>query len=139
MDRCVTKVLLRTLLRFLFDNVAERPIGPRLGEQLPSSVHIRKGEKKFRVRLEDGNFFYLAVIWEPAMGDWPVSYRIITVDANPDVIPYQERHGAIIQRRHVMQWIDYNVPESDLLVTPTANLFSVEEISRLPAQGSLAH
>ena len=103
-----------------------------------SEFHIRNGEKKFRVCLEDGNFFYLAAIWEPAMGEWPVCYRIITVDANPEVMRYQERHGAIIQRRQVMQWLDSKVPEADLLVTPPAHLFSVEEISTKPLQTSLA-
>ena len=103
-----------------------------------SEFHIRNGEKKFRVRLEDGNFFYLAAIWEPAMGDWPISYRIITVDSNPEVIRYQERHGAIIQRRQVMQWLDYKIPEAELLVTPPAPLFSIEEVQTRPAQGYLA-
>ena len=103
-----------------------------------SEFHIRNGDKKFRVRLEDGNFFYLAAIWEPAMGNWPVSYRIITVDANPEVIRYQERHGAIIQRRQVMRWLDYEVPEADLLVTPPPHLFSIEEIMSRPMQTSLA-
>ena len=102
-----------------------------------SEFHIRNGEKKFRVRLEDGNLFYLAAIWEPAMGDWPVSYRIITVDANPEVTRYQERHGVIVQRRQVMQWLDYEVPEADLLVTPPAHLFSVEELLTKPVQTSL--
>ena len=103
-----------------------------------SEFHIRNGEKKFRVRLEDGNFFYLAAIWEPAMGDWPISYRIITVDANPEVMRFQERHGAIIQRRQVMQWLDYKAPEADLLMTPSAGIFDVEEIFSKPAQSSLA-
>ncbi|GFZ86346.1 SOS response-associated peptidase family protein [Sphingobium fuliginis] len=103
-----------------------------------SEFHIRNGEKKFRVTMEDGNFFYLAAIWEPAMGDWPVSYRIITVDANPEMMRYQERHGAIIQRRQVMQWLDCQVPETDLLVTPPAHLLLVKEILTKPVQTSLA-
>jgi putative SOS response-associated peptidase YedK len=103
-----------------------------------SEFHIRNGEKKLRVTMEDGNFFYLAAIWEPAMGDWPVSYRIITVDANPEVMRYQERHGAIIQRRQVMQWLDHRVPEAELLTTPTAHLCSIEEMLTKPVQTSLA-
>lgn len=43
------------------------------------------GEKRFRVKLDDGNFFYLAGVWEPAMGEWPLAFRIITVAANPEV------------------------------------------------------
>ncbi|GLV20983.1 DUF159 family protein [Sphingobium sp. TomMM35A] len=101
-----------------------------------SEFHIR--DKKFRVRLEDGNFFYLAAIWEPAMGEWPISYRIITVDANPEVMRYQERHGAIIQRRQVMQWLDHKATEANLLVTPPVKLFSIEEMPSKPVQTSLA-
>ena len=90
------------------------------------------------MRLEDGNFFYLAAIWEPAMGDWPVSYRIITVDANPEVMRYQERHGAIIQGRQVMRWLDDRVSETDMLLTPPAHFFTIEEIFTKPVQTSLA-
>ncbi|WP_246623558.1 SOS response-associated peptidase family protein [Sphingomonas colocasiae] len=97
-----------------------------------SEFHVRNGDRTFRVTLDGGNFFYLAALWEPAMGDWPVSYRIVTVDANPEVMRYQERHGAIIHRRQVMQWLDLTVPETALLVTPPANSFVIEEIVRQP-------
>ena len=79
--------------------------------------------------LDGGNHFYLAGIWEPAMADWPLCYRVITVAANPEVARYQERHGAIIQRRQVMQWLDAQVPTTDLLQTPTARTFIIEEIT----------
>jgi putative SOS response-associated peptidase YedK len=92
-----------------------------------SEFQISVGQRRYRVTLDDGNFFYLAGIWEPAMGDWPLAFRIITVAANAEVSRYQERHGAIIQRRQVMQWLDAAVPEADLLVTPPARLFRVEE------------
>ena len=72
------------------------------------------------------------------MGEWPVSYRIITLDANPDVIRYQARHGAIIERRDAQKWLDFAVPEAELLVTPPADIFTVEEILTKPVQTSLA-
>lgn len=103
-----------------------------------SEFHIRNGEKKFRAFREDGNFFYLAALWEPAMDEWPVSYRIITLDANPDVILYQARHGAIIERRDAQKWLDFTVAESDLLMTPPAGIFTVEEILAKPVQTSMA-
>jgi len=103
-----------------------------------SEFHIRNADGKFRVTMEDGNFFYLAAIWEPAVGDWPVSYRIITVDANPDVMRYQERHGAIVYRRQVMHWLDATTPEAALLVTPPGNIFSIKELLVKPIQTSLA-
>ncbi|WP_232333007.1 SOS response-associated peptidase family protein [Novosphingobium aquimarinum] len=106
-----------------------------------SEFQMTVGEKRFRVKLDDGNFFYLAGVWEPAMGEWPLAFRIITVAANPEVSRYQDRHGAVILRRQVKDWLDGQVPEMDILVTPPAHTFDVEEISsgrRKPVQQSLA-
>jgi putative SOS response-associated peptidase YedK len=103
-----------------------------------SEFQLSVGKQRFRVTLDGGNFFYLAAIWEPPMGDWPLSYRIVTVAANAEVAPHQDRHGAIVHRRQVMQWLDRSVPESDLLVTPPARTFLVEEIGARPLQTSLA-
>lgn len=58
--------------------------------------------------------------------------------ANPEVSLYQERHGAIIQRRQVMHWLDATIPEADLLVTPPARLFRVEEVNPEPRQETFA-
>ena len=103
-----------------------------------SEFHMAAGDKRYRVTLDGGNFFYLAGVWEPAMAEWPLCYRIITVAANPEVAPYQERHGAIIHRRQVMQWLDLTVPEVDLLETPAARTFRVDEINAKPVQSALA-
>ena len=70
--------------------------------------------------LDGGNHFYLAAVWEAAIGDWPLCYRVVTVAANREVARYQERHGAIIHRRQVMQWLDHGIPEGDLLDAPPA-------------------
>jgi putative SOS response-associated peptidase YedK len=103
-----------------------------------SEFQLAVGDRSYRVTLDGGNFFYLAGIWEPAMGDWPLSYRVVTVAANPEVAHYQERHGAIIHRREVMKWLDRTVPEIDLLVTPPARTFIVEELgAKRPVQVAL--
>jgi putative SOS response-associated peptidase YedK len=102
-----------------------------------SEFHMGVGAKRYRVSLDSGNFFYLAGVWEPAMADWPLSYRIITVAANREVAPYQDRHGAIIERRQVMQWLDDAVPEADLLQTPPRHTFLVEEIGNGARQREL--
>jgi putative SOS response-associated peptidase YedK len=94
-----------------------------------SEFHMTVGAKRYRVTLDGGNFFYLAAIWAPPIADWPLSYRIVTVAANPEVMHYQQRHGAIIQRREVMQWLDHRVPEPAMLRTPPARTFLVEEIA----------
>lgn len=106
-----------------------------------SEFQMRAGEKRYRVKLEDGNFFYLAGVWEPSIGDWPLSFRIITVPANHEVSQYQERHGAVVLRRQVKDWLDGAVPEAELLVTPPARIFDVREIGATgrvkPAQATL--
>lgn len=102
-----------------------------------SEFHMAVGPKRYRVTLESGNFFYLAAIWEPAMGDWPLSYRVLTVVANAEVALYQQRHGAIIHRRQVMDWLDFKVRELELLVTPPAHSFLVQEMDAAPMQSSL--
>lgn len=103
-----------------------------------SEFHMSDGKTRFRVTLDSGNFFYLAAIWEPAMAEWPLAYRILTVAANPEVAPYQPRHGAILHRRQVMDWLDHEILEADLLVTPPARTFRVEEIGAKPVQTALA-
>lgn len=103
-----------------------------------SEFHMTVSGKQYRVKLDDGNFFYLAAVWEPAMAEWPLSFRVITVAANPDVSSYQDRHGAIILRRQRMQWLDHTIPEIELLETPPARAFAVEEITSGPRQKALA-
>ena len=103
-----------------------------------SEFRMKVGKKDYRVTLDDGNFFYLAGVWEPAIAGWPLAFRIITVAANAEVAHYQDRHGAIILRRKVMDWLDATVTEDELLVTPAAHMFLVEEVSaRRLKQGTL--
>ena len=72
------------------------------------------------------------------MGDWPLCYRVVTVPANSEVARYQDRHGAIIYRRQVKQWLDLTFAEADLLVTPPARTFVVEEVGASAGQRMLA-
>jgi putative SOS response-associated peptidase YedK len=102
-----------------------------------SEFHMTIGDRKYRVTLDDGNFFYLAAVWEPAMAGWPLCFKVVTVAANPEVSHYQERHGAIILRRQRMQWLDHTIPEIDLLETPPARTFVIEEITSGPQQRAL--
>lgn len=93
-----------------------------------SEFHMTVGTKRYRVTLDGGNHFYLAGVWEPAMGDYPLSYKVITVAANADIECYQTRHGAIIQRRQVMGWLDATVSENELLKPMPSHAFNVELI-----------
>jgi putative SOS response-associated peptidase YedK len=95
-----------------------------------SDFRMKVGRKDYRVTRDDGNHFYLAGVWEPPMAEWPLAFRIVTVAANPDVARYQDRHGAMIERRHAMAWLTGAIPEDELLVTPPAHVFFVEEVPR---------
>ena len=95
-----------------------------------SEFHIRNGEKKFRAFREDGNFFYLAAAWDPPLADWPLSYRILTIPAGADVIPYQSRHGVIIQRRDANHWLDGSVPNEVLFEEPPRHTLFVEPLRK---------
>lgn len=64
--------------------------------------------------------------------------RILTVEANREVIRYQARQGVLIERRQRMAWLDHQVPECDILVTPPAHGFVIEEILARPVQTSFA-
>lgn len=94
-----------------------------------SEFTVTNGERKFRVTLDDGNFFYLAGIWSPPTDDRAVSYAILTIEANPDIFFYQERQGAVLLRRQNMAWLDLSAPESELLTALPARSFSIEEIA----------
>lgn len=89
---------------------------------------MKVGAKNYRVTRDDGNHFYLAGVWEPEMAGWPLAFKVITVTANPDVARYQERHGAMIERRNAMDWLTGALPEAELLATPPAHIFLVEEV-----------
>lgn len=100
-----------------------------------SEFHMTVRDKRYRVTLDGENHFYLAGIWEPPMGDFPMSYKVITVAANAEVERYQSRQGAIIQRRQVMSWLDATMPETDLITTLPPRTFLISEIG---AQSYLA-
>src|SRR3546814_12972764 len=64
----------------------------------------------------------------------PRSYRFLTIPAGADVIPYQSRHGVIIERRNVMHWLDGTLPTEELFLEPPRHTLFVEQ---LRAQASL--
>lgn len=103
-----------------------------------SEFQVTNGDRKFRVTLDDGNFFYLAGIWHPATEDRGVSYAILTIEANPDIFFYQERQGAVLLRRQNMAWLDGKLPEDEILQPLPPRSFLVEEIAPRIA-GTLQH
>ncbi len=119
------------------DGIAYRFV-PAEGKTFPShrclvpisDFRMKVGSKHYRVTREDRNFFYLAGVWEPPLGRWPLAFKVITVSANPEVSRYQDRHGAMIERRQAMNWLGATSPEDALLVTPPAHVFLVEKVGK---------
>jgi putative SOS response-associated peptidase YedK len=93
-----------------------------------SEFRMGTGDHRYRVTLDSGNFFYLAAIWDPPLADWPLSYRILTIPAGADVIPYQSRHGVIVHRRDVMHWLDGTLPNETLFEEPPRHTLFVEPL-----------
>lgn len=93
-----------------------------------SEFRMGTDDKRYRVTLDSGNFFYLAAIWDPPLADWPLSYRILTIDAGPDVSPHQSRHGVIVERRDVMHWLDGTLPNETLFAPPPKHSLFVEPL-----------
>lgn len=91
------------------------------------AIDMKVGEKRFRATLDSGSWFYLAGIWEPGV-EGGINFRIVTIYAGADIVDYQQRHGAIIHRRQVYQWLDGLVPAAELLCPPPARTFDVERI-----------
>lgn len=93
-----------------------------------SEFHVRVDGVRYRVTLEDGNWFYLAGIYRPSCGDWPESYAVLTIDANPDVARYQPRQGVVLLKRQAMAWLDLTTVEATLLRPLPARSFIVEPL-----------
>ena len=95
-----------------------------------SEFRMGTGDHRYRVTLDSGNFFYLAAVWDPPLADWPLSYRILTIPAGADVIPYQSRHGVIIQRRDANHWLDGSLPNEVLFEEPPRRTLFVEPLRK---------
>jgi putative SOS response-associated peptidase YedK len=91
-----------------------------------SEFHVTRGGLHYRFALADGDWFYLAGIWQPGGRDWPQCYAILTVAANPEVARYQERQGAVILRHQRMDWLDATVSEGEILRPVPKGSFRVE-------------
>ncbi|WP_260596835.1 SOS response-associated peptidase family protein [Sphingomonas endolithica] len=94
-----------------------------------SEFHVAQNGRRYRFVLAEGDWFYLAGIWQPGGKHWPESYAILTVAANPEVARYQERQGAVLLRHQRMDWLDATVPEAEVLQPAPTRSFRVEQIA----------
>ena len=64
------------------------------------------GNKRRRVELiTNAPFFCFAGTWRNETRDWPASFAGITVEAYPDIAPFQDRHLAVVREGDWMEWL----------------------------------
>ena len=112
-----------------------RSEGRRFGQRrclIPSSeFHLSSGtgeRRRWRFTMINDDYFYFAGIWRPAEGQRLPSYAILTIAANPDVLPYKERQNCVIPRKGRRAWLDHAVPQDELLKPLPKGTFRVEQI-----------
>ncbi|QPI28303.1 SOS response-associated peptidase [Sinorhizobium meliloti] len=94
--------------------------------------------RTFSFSLANGDWFYFAGIWRPAINDWPESYAILTIEANDDLAPFHDRQMVVLRREQRMAWFDGLVPEGEILRRLLAGTFRVTRHSTSPVQPMLA-
>ena len=94
--------------------------------------------RRLNFSLADGDWFYFAGIWRPASQSWPEAYAVVTIEANGDVAPYQDRQMAVLRRRQRMDWLDLSRPEHELLQPLPIGAFRIERAIARQAQTTLA-
>ena len=75
-----------------------------------SDFFVNSGEgrskKRYRVEVETGApFFCFAGLWQPARDDWPPAYAALTVEANPDIAPFKDRHISVVREEEWIAWL----------------------------------
>jgi putative SOS response-associated peptidase YedK len=63
---------------------------------------------------------------------------VVTIEANGDVAPYQDRQMAVLRRLQRMEWLDLSRSEHELLQPSPIGTFRVERAIARQAQTALA-
>lgn len=62
--------------------------------------------KRWRVELiTSAPFFCFAGTWRSEQDDWPAAFAGLTVEAYPDMAPYQDQHLAVVHEEDWMDWL----------------------------------
>ncbi len=72
-----------------------------------------------------GRFFCFAGTWSPEGSHWPAAFAGITVEAYPDIEPFQDRHIAIVRRADWKRWLSNEASEEEILRPFPAGSFRV--------------
>lgn len=99
------------------------------GSQFSVSRGHGSERRRWRVTMSGGDsHFYFAGLWRPAEGRWPTSYAMITIPANPDIAPCQDRQVAVIRMREAKAWLDHLKPEAELLAPMPKGAFCLTQV-----------
>lgn len=77
---------------------------------IANDFYLRKGtaggDKRRRVELiTRAPFFCFAGTWRGEQHDWPAAFAGITVEAYPDIAPFQDRHMAVVREEDWLDWL----------------------------------
>ncbi len=85
-------------------------------------------KKRHRVTFKtDLPFFCFAGVWQPAQADWPAAFAGLTVEANPDIAPYKERHLAVVRQEEWQNWLTGAGSPHEALRPHRAGSFTVDK------------
>ena len=95
-----------------------------------NDFYLRPGSGPNRTRrrvemITASPFFCFAGTWAPEIGTWPAAFAGITVDAYPDIEPYQDRHMAVVRKADWRGWLSGEAKEADILRPFPVDSFSV--------------
>lgn len=64
------------------------------------------GNKRRKVELiTSAPFFCFAGTWRRETPEWPAAFAGITVEAYPDIAPFQDRHMAVVREEDWLDWL----------------------------------
>ncbi len=86
-----------------------------------------RSKKRHRVTFNtDQLFFCFAGVWQPERADWPAAFAGLTVEANPDIAPFKERHLAVVRQEDWQAWLMASRPAEEMLRPHPLGSFKVE-------------
>jgi len=85
----------------------------------------QKRKDKWRFSRIDGNWFCIAGLWRPAVGNQPATFTMLTCDAGPDIAPIHKRQIVVLERPDWRTWLTLSRPEGKLLRPSPSQTFRV--------------
>jgi putative SOS response-associated peptidase YedK len=101
------------------------------------TIDAGKGSRRKRYTaklITDEPFFCFAGVWRPAEDGWPEAFAALTVEANPDIAPYKDRHMAVVRPDDWQDWLTQQRPVAELLRPFPKRSFEITD----PAKGGAA-